>query len=109
MNKAAIIGALLLVLAASCRKGGDLFDQPGPGQTGVRFTNAIEESDALNILDYLYFYNGGGVAVGDIDNDGLPDIFFSGNQVKNKLFRNLGGMKFEDDITIVVVKAAGND
>ena len=85
-----------MVLTTACRQGSDLFDQPDPDRTGVQFTNTIDETDALNILDYLYFYNGGGVAMGDIDNDGLPDLFFSGNQVKNKLFRNKGGMKFED-------------
>ena len=96
MNKAVILSVLFLLALAGCRRGGSQFDQPGPGKTGVTFANNIKESDALNILDYLYFYNGGGVAVGDVDNDGLPDIFFSGNQVPNKLYRNQGGMRFED-------------
>ena len=79
-----------------CTKGGSLFDNPLPDQTGIAFTNTIEETDDLNILDYLYFYNGGGVAIGDINNDGLSDIYFSGNQVKNRLYLNKGDMKFED-------------
>lgn len=64
--------------------------------TNIKFSNDLSPTPALNILDYLYFYNGGGVAVGDINNDGLPDIYFSGNQVKNKLFLNKGNMQFED-------------
>ncbi len=86
--------ALLLV---SCgKKEGELFKNPSSEETGITFTNTLEESDALNILDYLYFYNGGGVAIGDINNDGLPDIFFSGNRVKNKLYLNKGNLSFED-------------
>lgn len=80
----------------ACEKGGSLFDNPSSEETGIGFENTITETDDLNILDYLYFYNGGGVAAGDINNDGLVDIFFSGNQVKNKLYLNKGDLQFED-------------
>jgi hypothetical protein len=92
-----IFYTLLLVLIVSCnRSGGDLFDNPPPEKTGIDFKNTITETDDLNILDYLYFYNGGGLAVGDINGDTLPDLFFSGNQTKNKLYLNKGGLRFED-------------
>ena len=92
-----IIYIITLILFTGCgHKSGSLFENPSSKKTGVTFTNTITETDDLNILDYLYFYNGGGVAIGDINNDGLPDIFFSGNQVKNKLFLNKGNLKFED-------------
>ena len=82
----------------SCSEKGSLFENPQSEKTGVTFSNTLTETEDLNILDYLYFYNGGGVAIGDINNDNLPDIFFSGNQVKNKLYLNKGNLKF-DNIT----------
>jgi hypothetical protein len=88
---------LTLVLFQACsKKEGSLFKNPSPKETGIDFVNRIDKNDKLNILDYLYFYNGGGVAIGDLNNDGLPEIFFSGNQVKNRLYLNKGGLKFED-------------
>ncbi|MGB3774618.1 MAG: CRTAC1 family protein, partial [Leeuwenhoekiella sp.] len=62
----------------------------------VHFSNTLTETRDQNILDYLYFYNGGGVSIGDINNDSLPDIYFTGNQVKNKLYLNKGNFNFED-------------
>lgn len=90
-------GILCLFVVLACkRKEGELFFIPSPDDTGIGFTNSLTESDELNILDYLYFYNGGGLAIGDINNDSLPDIYLSGNQVKNKLYLNKGGLEFED-------------
>ena len=68
----------------------------GVSEAGIEFENTLTPTDDFNIIDYLYFYNGGGVAIGDINGDGLPDLFFSGNQVKNKLYLNKGNLKFED-------------
>lgn len=87
---------LTLLFLTSCSEESSLFKNPSPDETGITFENTLTETDDLNILDYLYFYNGGGVAIGDINNDSLPDIFFSGNQVKNKLYLNKGNLKFEE-------------
>jgi hypothetical protein len=57
-------------------------------QSGIGFNNKLTESDSLNILNQANIYNGGGVGVGDFNNDGLPDVYFAGNMVSNKLYLN---------------------
>ena len=99
MNNFKSIILVLSLLFFGCNKKSDLlFKNPTSQETGINFNNTITETDELNILDYLYFYNGGGVALGDINNDGLVDVFLSGNQVKNRLYLNKGNLKFEDII-----------
>jgi len=73
-----------------------LFRLLSSNKTGIHFNNEIEETHVMNIISYPDFFSGGGVAIGDIDNDGLPDIFFTGNQVPSKLYKNKGEMVFED-------------
>jgi|TARA_B110000977_G_C11080166_1_gene492683 hypothetical protein len=65
-------------------------------QTGITFNNAITESETINHIYYNQIYSGSGVAIGDLNNDGLPDIYFGGNQVNDKLYLNKGGLKFQD-------------
>lgn len=72
------------------------FQKVNPKKAGVTFKNQLKEDENNNILRYEYFYNGGGIAVGDLDNDGLEDLFFTGNMTSNKVYRNLGNLKFED-------------
>ncbi|GAA0872880.1 VCBS repeat-containing protein [Gangjinia marincola] len=79
-----------------------------PSKTGIEFQNLLKDQPGQNILDYLYFYNGGGVAIGDINNDDLPDLFFTSNQNKNKLYLNQGNLKFKD-ITNVAGVAGQSD
>ena len=88
----------LLVLAGCSREASrhPLFKLLAPSRTGVTFTNTITTNDSVNVQSEPYIYNGAGVAVGDIDNDGLPDLFFSGNMVSSRLYLNKGNMRFED-------------
>ncbi len=88
---------VLLVLFASCeQESTKLFSKLSSSETGVEFKNKLTETHKYNYFTYPYMYLGGGVSVGDINNDGLEDIFFTGNMVSNKLYLNKGDLKFED-------------
>jgi enediyne biosynthesis protein E4 len=93
--------ALLIVLlfVAGCTReesGPPVFKLLTPEHTGVSFANTITTSDSVNVQTDVYVYNGAGVAIGDIDNDGLSDLFFTGNMVSSRLYLNKGAMRFED-------------
>ena len=88
---------LICVLFFSCTKpNSGTFKKISPSLSGINFINKVTENDTLNYLIFPYMYMGGGVSVGDINNDGLDDILFTGNLVSNKLYLNKGNMKFED-------------
>src|SRR6202171_3789435 len=91
----AILVAFLLASCERKQNARPLFELLAPSATGVTFANKLPET-GFNIINYLYYYNGGGVAVGDVDGDGLPDLYFTSNLGSNKLYRNKGNYQFED-------------
>ncbi|MET4081407.1 hypothetical protein ABIB40_001353 [Pedobacter sp. UYP30] len=102
MNR--IVGFLFIVfvcLFSSCKKS-TLFERISSSHSNINFDNRIIEDDKINPLDMINLYHGGGVGVGDFNNDGLQDIYFTGNRVSNELYLNKGNFKFED-----ITKEAG--
>ena len=86
-----------LLLSCGEEEGHDtLFVKLNSSITGISFNNTFEEDQELNVMSYEYLYNGGGVGIGDFNNDQLPDIYLTGNVVENKLYLNRGDMRFED-------------
>src|SRR5215210_137698 len=87
----------IVIVFISCRSNDSyLFTKLDKDRTGVKFQNTLFEDGPLNVDNYIYFYNGSGVSIGDINNDGLQDILFTGNMVKNRLYLNKGNFEFED-------------
>ncbi len=93
--KRIIIFLCVVFFLASCAEQ-TRFERLDATQTGIDFTNTITESDSFNILNNEYMYNGGGVGVGDFNNDGLQDLVFTGNQVSTRLYLNQGDLRFKD-------------
>lgn len=92
-----LVCILMLAFISSCNKPSTRFTSLSAQKTNIEFTNTPARYELFNILYYLYYYNGGGVATGDINNDGLPDIYFTANnKAGNKLYLNKGNFEFED-------------
>lgn len=94
------------ILLVSCSKP-TLFEQIPSSKSGIHFSNVITETDSINVLDFENVYNGGGVGIGDFNNDGLQDIYFSGNLVSNRLYMNKGNFSFADITTTAGVSGDG--
>ena len=85
-----------------------LFQLVDSDHSNITFSNNLTNTEDFNIIDYLYFYNGGGLAIGDINNDGLEDLYFSANMGANKLYLNKGNMAFEDISESAGVESEGS-
>ncbi len=94
----------LIVLSQCGKNNAPLFRLVDADESGLDFENTVEEKDSINILTVQYMYHGGGVAIGDFNNDNLQDVFFTGNMVDNRLYLNRGELKFEDITTIAGIE-----
>jgi hypothetical protein len=102
-----LIASFLLINACESKKEENtslqkktLFEEISAEKTGITFSNTVIQEGENNVLNYPYYFNGGGVAVGDINNDGWPDVYFSGNKVANQLYLNKGRVELDSSRTV---------
>ncbi|MDC6365507.1 VCBS repeat-containing protein [Allomuricauda sp. AC10] len=91
-----LIGAFLWLTGCAENHSKTLFVSKSSGETGITFVNKLVQTPKLNILNYLYYFNGAGVTAGDFNNDGLVDLYFTSNQGEDKFYLNQGSFKFKD-------------
>lgn len=96
IRKGTILISLSIVFFSCKQRQETLFEKMSPSKTGINFINTVTETKEHNVFTYQYYYNGNGVAAGDLNNDGLTDLFITGNQTASKLFLNKGGFRFQD-------------
>ncbi len=107
MKKGIFILFMAVCLLVSCiEKSGSLFQKVPVATSQIDFVNKLSNTPELNILTYLYYYNGAGVATGDFNNDGLTDLYFTANQNQDKLYLNKGDLEFEDITTVAGIDNA---
>lgn len=99
--------AIFILALAACNRNKTLFEPVSSKHSNITFTNTIVETETINPIDVTNIYNGGGVGIGDFNNDGLEDIYFVASQVSNKLYLNKGDLEFEDVTDVAKVTGEG--